>query len=66
VTGDAKESLAALGTVLAIVGLACVLLLIPNDLEIPRWVLWAGFATNAAILVGHIVRRRRRPVEKAE
>ena len=66
-TRDAKESLTALGAVSAAVGAGFLfLLLIPNDMEIPRSVLWAGFGVNTAILVGHILRRWRRPVEKPE
>lgn len=66
-TRDAKESLTALGAVLAFVGLGfLILLLIPNDTEIPRWVLWVGFGVNAAMLVRHILMRWRELVEKRE
>jgi hypothetical protein len=67
VTRDGKESLTALGAVLAFVGFFCLaMMLIPNDLEIPRWALWVGFGGNTAILIGHAVRRSRSPVEKPE
>jgi protein-S-isoprenylcysteine O-methyltransferase Ste14 len=66
-TRDAKESLTALGAVLAAVCLGFLfLLLIPEDMELPRWMWWAGFGLNTAILVVHILRRRRRPAERPE
>jgi Na+-driven multidrug efflux pump len=66
-TRDAKESLTALATVSSFVGLFCLaLMLIPNDMEIPRWVLWIGFGANTALLTVAAVRRWRKPVEKPE
>ena len=66
-TRDAKESLTALVAVSSFVGLFCLaLLLTPNDMEIPRWVPWIGVGANAALLIGGIVRRRRKSVEEPE
>jgi hypothetical protein len=64
-TRDAKESLTALGAVLAVTGFACLwLLLTPEDMEIPNWVLWAGLGINIATVIHHVVKRRRSSSEK--
>jgi hypothetical protein len=42
------------------------LMLIPNDLKIPPWVLWIGLGANTIILIAGVARRRRKPVEKPE
>jgi hypothetical protein len=49
------------------IGVFCLALwLIPNDLEISRWTPFAAFGLNLAMLIGGIVWRRRKPVEKPE
>jgi hypothetical protein len=60
VTRDAKESLTALIGVSFFIGMFCLSLwLIPQDMEIPRWVPLAGFGFNLFMLVGAIVWHRR-------
>lgn len=66
-TRDAKESLTALGAVFAFLGVGVlVLLLLPDDIKIPRWIWWTGFAANTAILIGLFLRRRRMRREKPD
>ena len=60
-TRDAKESLTALVAVSSFVGIFCLaLLIVPNDLHIPRWVTWAGASVSFILLAGNIVRRLRK------
>jgi hypothetical protein len=60
VTRDAKESLTALVAVSSYVGIFCLaLLIIPNDLDIPRWVTWVGAGVAFVVLAGHLARRLR-------
>jgi hypothetical protein len=67
VTRDAKESITALIAVSSFVGIFCLaLLIIPNDLHIPRWVTWVGAGVSFILLVSNIVRQLRKPVEKPE
>ena len=66
-TRDAKESLTALVAVSGAVGLFCVvLLLIPDGLQIPRWVSWIGAGVSFIILAISLVRRHLGQMEKAE
>ena len=59
-TRDAKESLTALVAVSSAVGIFCLaLLIIPNDLHIPRWVTWVGAGVGVVALAGHLARRLR-------
>ena len=61
-TRGAKESLTALVAVSSFVGLFCLyLLLVPNDVEIPRWAIWVGLGINIALLSGALVRRFHKP-----
>ena len=66
-TKDVRESLTALVAVSLFVGLFCLaMLLIPNDMEIPAWVMWIGGGVNAAILMRQILRRLGKPAERPE
>lgn len=66
-TRDAKDSLTALAVVSSFAGFFCLaLLLIPNDLEIPRWVTQIGFGVSAACLIVGTALRRRQPMGKPE
>jgi hypothetical protein len=65
VTEDAKQSLTALAALSALVGVFCVAQwLIPEDLEIPRWLPFAAFALNLLMLAWMMARRRRERAEE--
>jgi hypothetical protein len=60
-TRDTKESLTALVAVSLVFAVVILLPVILEDVRLPRWLPAAGLALNAAILVGHSIRRRRPP-----
>jgi hypothetical protein len=59
-TRDARDSLVALIAAMFVFGMLFLLPVLLGDVRIPRWVPPVGFGLTLAMVIGVLIRRRRR------